>query len=428
MVTTFRQSSTSENDSLPVYDPDESNCTPEARLYLGGKRVPLINDGVRLEWRKDGPLDYQFTADAYTSAVDANGRDWVDVYNRSIHGVADIEMYDPVFDRHRHVARGIVTAIGPGNTTSNETRLHIVDTAIFAKQIPALKEFRDMKLTLADIPRYVKSALEDRLDTFDSVTVEDIPDQDGSDPATVEIQKKFRPHRHHLSDVLRKVTQHRGIFYWFDHDREIGNDTIVLRNGTLDNPPQHSAQAIGGNVQLFENNMVAEINPVNQLKLHGKANIHRSKQTGEPGSEEALESLSAELLPVAIVEHEPSVDVAGTTIRLEKSTNAEDLSVLKQQAKKKLKNHLDSAGFGDAIMRIAPFITPYDILELPFRCGGPVFTYEVERVTHHAGATQSGPDGRTERDHARSEVQCSFATQMSDIEVVKARYDNLDGS
>jgi len=70
-------------------------------------------------------------------------------------------------------------------------------------------------------------------------------------------------------------------------------------------------------------------------------------------------------------------------------------------------------GLGNALLTLSPRLFPHDTLVAPLQCGyNTTFPYEVEKLTHHV----------TAQDVSQTEVQCSFAARLDEIELVESEY------
>lgn len=485
---------------MPTYDPEETldrDCTPPAKVFLDGQRVPIINDGVVLEWRKDGPLSMQFTADVYVPQEGPQGNDWTPVYNDTVFNVVDIQVRDYATNTYPRVARGVLTGVGGGQATRNELRLRVVDPALILNKLPIPKGVQFSKsTTLQTALTKVGDAFAQQNPTFDDVTLGrpqslsvDAQSNDNLDPQSdagseadfvyqnivnttldvlpgistnpsegdspdesadeVTLNKNFDVYTDTLADVLSYITDIQGLYTYFNSnigDRGQPRTALVVSSGEP-NEATFTTRDNDGGLILLENNMLAEINPINTLKVYGGKQTVPADFEGEDTQtggvaetaassglvqvyDTAEEWFSPEAnertvqRPLVTVEHEPTKEIAGQRVVDQTELKEEnELATLENQAKNELKQRLDGAGFGNAKTLLAPYVRPYNVLNLPYNCGEPYFEYEVERLTHHAGPTVQGEEGT----HAKTEFQCSLATRKSEMNVVTSEIKATSG-
>ena len=83
--------------------PDD--CNPVARVYVDGERIPIINDGLGLQMRKEGPADIVRMADV-RFPVQWTDESYSHVVNEGLHDRARIEVRDTVTDEYETVLDG----------------------------------------------------------------------------------------------------------------------------------------------------------------------------------------------------------------------------------------------------------------------------------------------------------------------------------
>ncbi|AQL41216.1 hypothetical protein BV210_00150 [Halorientalis sp. IM1011] len=462
---------------MPEFQEPDGECNPPAKVYLDGQRVPIIEDGARVEWRKEGPLSQQFVADVYVPLEDSYGQDWTDVYMDAQYGICDIEVLHWGKEAHASEASGIVAGIGSGQSGPLEARLRVVDPALLMKEFPVQKQDRFTKQTsLKTVLERLATSFEERNPTYDSIPLvlsdgieitpadsDEVAD-DGTDqaagggvmqiyedyvepalntvfddavttneeesqePDKVLINKNFETYTKSLADVAAYVENIANIRLRFGPPESTNQSSRRL----VIEPPQqqyaYKPKHNDGTLDLLENDLLAEINPINTLEVVGGRTVVNTDSDGSDGGQFSqsgglvsstdrvrtnLESVKA----IAKVRHEPTYEIAGqeVTTQVEKA-EIREVGQLVNAAKQELKQRMDQAGHGNATFTLSPYLSPYDILQLPFQCSSDtVFQYEIERLTHHAGPTQRGENGL-----ARTEVQCSFATRDEDITVVNS--------
>lgn len=174
---------------MPQYDPDPDEPAP-AKVYVGGQaqsgqRLPLINEGVTVHHRKDGPLAQMRLSDVHFPA-EGFGVDWLDELSYSgptppslaalaedtistVEGdVAEVWLYDAINDSYTLAHRGYVTGVGGGGQT-NDLRLRIESVGNYLSELDASQSFS--KGTVGDFLGYVVDELEARVPHFDRVNL-----------------------------------------------------------------------------------------------------------------------------------------------------------------------------------------------------------------------------------------------------------------
>lgn len=426
--------------SQTVYEPG-SDCQPDAIAYVGGlsdaNRIPLVNRAVKLEYRKDGPLSLQGTANVYFPAIGPYGDDWLSVANDHYFDICDIVLYDRSDDSYHHAFRGVIQGIGPGTTTRNEMRMRVVDSGLLLSEIPVGDNFNFESTDSTDLQRAL-NRVADEVEKYLPFDTVDVPDPGFS---RVRLKKRYKPNRHSLKTVISDILKKSAGGVFFDarggKDRPpidsldatdgdsfnvTGTASVTLADeivgsvaekrisllGTAVPVNEYSTSSIGGGLRVINdgyNNLLAEINPVNAVRLKGA--------TDDDGAD----------FPEATAYHPRLVNIVGNRIVNEGTSAETRLDPLKTEAKNRLKSRLDTAGFGSAPLVLKPQIRPYDLVTIPFNCNSNVdpLQYEIERVTHHAGILK---DESGQRRVPKTEIQCSIATPLDEIEA-EGSYTNF---
>jgi len=379
----------------------------------------------------------------YVPAEGPYGGDWVSFLNDAVYSTVDIELYNESNDYYDHEARGVVQALGPGTTTENEYRLRVVDTALVANNI-FIGERIEKNTSLSSAVEQVASTFADKNPTFDTVTTQlnfgDITVGSGDFTVTNELStpRTYKPQSDTIDEVLRDVDKYSYVYTRFERGSGSGTDSIELVADTMQSL-SWEADALGGDVQVIENNMLAEINPVNALEMRGNTDtdVQISDESGtvnsnddpleaftdavdmlySDGSANDAETEQTSRLPVVRVEHLPTRELAGTRVKqVETAESVSDLDALETRARKRLKEIMDTTGYGNAVTTLAPQLDVYDTIEIPNRCGGTVLKYEIEKLAYHVGA----------RGIPKTEMQCSFATPLDEISLYTSTYQEVN--
>ena len=437
----------------------ECDGAPPARVKVDGTYIPVINDGVRTEIRKDGAMGITRHSEVYFP------REWNDTeYTRTVEALDpnSLNVYDPVDIEYRDYAnegdeplyriahRGFVMGVGGGGRGDIERRMTVGDPGqlLSAMPIKATYEYGTPFTTLIDdildrmrdgdvVPTVFSSVEFSPADGF--VTEQFAQQRDGfrdeftfTRPSPTSIvgqvtilgwleiaaelgatatETQFEATTHTAADALEWIEEQvEGIFFFEpDPDSETGI-RLVYDRGKHD---EHTAQHIdtdtdGPRVRVFKNNALHEIRPTNSYTVIGETD------TGLIFNRRDNE------YPEATAEHEPLLERAGG-VRLEPPHDRKDGITTErgaaEYAKQQLLEELNAASLGKIEMAPAPLITPYSIIRSRPACGAAAedtlpFEYEVEEVVHTARANADND----ERYHVTS-VRCSVPAREEDITV-----------
>ena len=404
---------------------------PVARVLVDGTQIPVINDGVRTEVRKDSPMDItrysevrfpaRWNGTDYSSVVQALDPDQANVYDP-----VDVQLRDAVSGEYVTVHRGFVMGVGGSAEGSIERRMTIGDVGQLLGAVPFNGTYA-ADAALDDIIDDVLEALNARIapQVFDKVTVANrAPDiAVGGEPPDVEDaalalnpQKtigyepgtsiEFASNEHEALDALAEVSD-------FLPDDTVmsfeprGERSIEL---VIDSDPhrRYFARHVSeftGDVDVLQNNALHEIRPLNTLTVTGRI----------------FNGPEYQKYPYASAVHEPLSNRAGAVLeQVDGPVDAKTIEGVKRKAKAKLKERLDDSGLGQIITKPAPMLRPYTELTAQPACGDSVsegetpLTFEVQSVIHRAAARADTDGARPKRRH-ETQVKASIAIREEDI-------------
>ncbi|QGA82761.1 hypothetical protein [Halomicrobium sp. LC1Hm] len=150
--------------------------------------IPVINDGVTMHRRKEGPLAITTICDVQFPAVGPYGNDWLDsvtygakadieVRNRPPVDDSETEVprrqlstFDGDTDEYTTVHRGYVKSLGSGGATENTMRFRVGGLSQLLTEIPAGVSFNASSVD--NVLAYVLDQLEQSQSTFDEIGVD----------------------------------------------------------------------------------------------------------------------------------------------------------------------------------------------------------------------------------------------------------------
>lgn len=429
----------------PIYDPDEQ---PPARLYVDGRRVPIVNDGVTLRVRKDGPLGLNRAADV-SFPIEGINTDWLSVVRyeqdttlQSELVRASVDMYDESLETYVTAIDGFVMGVGPGGRTNNDMKLRIGGPSLLTNKVTATASYTT-SATVGEILRDAVEQIDAQQPIFDNLSVTTTAqtpfEQDGdgtvrapeteltsvvsargplelADPST-ELRgrgpKRFVPRKHSVADLLAWVEDTFGVRCWFEvsSNRQGGDTPRLVAAKTPASVPRYGRNLDGG-VGVFEANPLAEVSPINGLRVQGA-----TKHLADAGNLGTFQTpLTASEFPVAVAFAPSLVERAGSLLLgFEDAPKVGNEAELKPLAKSRLKERLSTAGSGSIVTQLTPTLRPFQMFStLPVTEGSAASvdpqTYEIEEVAHHAEA-----DGAEVT--YWSDLSVSVATPLDDIQV-----------
>jgi len=417
------------SDAEPSADDHECDGEPPAKVYVDGTQIPVINDGIRLEFRKDGPLSLNGHAEVYFPS-EWNDQNYgavvraLDPSQDNVYDPVDIDIRDEVSGEYVTVHRGFVMGVGGGKKGNLERRMHVGDVSQLLGAIPFSGEYNQN----ADIEK----VLTDAVDTINEQVAPVFGEIElgGSDPGRITPEsrsptisffeitsaaidvfirsgKKFELNKHTVQDVFDWLEDKTDLWFYFAPSEGDGVDLVVERNPTKKGFEAGHVSDGDGDFEVIENNALYEIKPYNTVTVQGE----QYRPSFEADYEE---------YPRATATHTVLKEKAGITLQPEvffdESASEE---VITERAKEELKQLLDDAGHGEIILSPAPNVTPFSTITAQPACGDrveedvPPFEYEVEEVVHRIAA-------RTYRNNERiHQTTCRVSTKVDidDIEV-----------
>ena len=441
-----------QNGEIVIQDPTtpphadiDHECEIEhtpAKVTVDGTRIPVINDGIRTEIRKDGPLSINRHSEVYFPA-EWKGENYdeivraLDPDERNVYDPVDIDIRDAVTGEYHTVHRGFVMGVGGGQRGNLERRMHVGDVSQLLGAIQFQEEYTDTS-TLEDVLDDVVEAIENTITphVFDSVelvgfdgeykvvkdddpsgffvfvAIEEIIDRTGNF-LFGRSGKKFEANKHTVRDVFKWLESR--LDFWFYFAPHEDDDTIALV--VEENPTRREFRATHTDesdfdgdvedVEVLRNNALHEIKPVNTVTVIGEQ--YRPDSIADYHE-----------YPIATASHVPLDKRAGMILQPEpipSETTSED--ELAEQAKQELKKILDDSAHGEIVTEPAPKITPFCTLHSKPACGDYIdrefspLEYEVEEIVHHIAA-------RTSRENERvheTVLRVGIKIDPDDIEV-----------
>lgn len=440
----------------------EHNSLPPARVIVDGTEIPVINDGVRTELRKDGPMGItrfsevyfprEWNNSNYAEAVQA-----LDPEKTNVYDPVDIQFRDYTNGEYHTVHRGFVMGVGGGARGDIERRMTVGDPGQLLSGMPINTHY-DADTTFEDI----FSDIKDRMKSggviptvFDDVHIkqstESAPDSDSlglqslfqtSEEALPDglaiyslgitalsvlgdfltsDTKEFTENKHTAADVLSWLDERLdGKFYFRPTEgTQTEIDLVYDPDPGLSFSARHLDQSAGTDVTVYKNNALYEIQPVNQFTVIGSTDVTYDYGTGSTAASTTSD------YPVARAVHKRLFEASQATLEppREHADSVTELAEAEQKARKGLRNELDTSSLGTIEMAPAPIVTPFSRVTSRPACGAnrsesvPPLEYEVESVVHQAQAT----DDNNERYHATT-VQCSIPTDPEeDIVTISER-------
>jgi hypothetical protein len=437
------------------YDRDEVKGTDgrpvPAKVFMGGPpddvesfRIPVGGDqGVYVEISKDGPVDMNREATISFPTETDNGN-WLRAVNEAdvdeLKGTfrpCTVQMYDNAIDEYVTALYGFVTNIG-ANGRSLGSRLRVRGPEYLLETIPANATFKQLT-TVPQVLRYIRDTFEQNQPLFGDVAIPRIDvdgdlDVDGlfeisdliiegtaaligDDAKGTELDKRFKPNRHTLADVVNWVRDTAGARIWFEPVVDADTDAnIALVAASEPSKGVYKAQHIGGQLSLVDAAVVPTDDGVNGLTLTGETGVDIEAAGVEVGV-----PMTGGSYPVATAKVPKLIEAQnGTEFFAREPSTANTVSTIKQEARSRLKEMIDqpSAGGEELIAQLTPSLVPYmgvrsavDARQARSADNPTTLTHEIERVGHHA--YHDDAEGIV----AKTTAATSRYVKLSDIEV-----------
>lgn len=380
-------------------------------VYVNGTRIPVGDVDVFM--RKEGPLDFTRYAEGafpspYKGTHYANAFSGFTPADQESWDVVTIDVKDHVTEDFYRTFHGVVT--GVGNAADGGDRwmaFRAQGPGHFLDKIPANYTANDAKVS--DVMGYVTNQLNDHLpfdvalpsvmktQVRDSTTVESPPTLPRV-PSTwvtsriaqfMSLSEKYDTEKswHFGKDTLADVVEwarEKGEFYTW-----IGNSKDGVGFVTLSKPTttEHKATYSGGQTKIGNNDALAELRPVNTMLVKAPAKESRDGERNKA---------SKQFVKAKAV-HEGLYRRTGGTHLYADVHHMSDAVTKKEaenEARKKLKEKINTAREGDMQTLLRGPVTPFDTIEAKPTCEGsaatdaPSITYEVNRVHHEVTADE----------------------------------------
>jgi len=405
-------------------------------------RFPIIDDGLKLHERKQGPVSISRHAEITIPITGFGESDWLqyidafqdggEIQSASILGAPldtdGTRTGDPV-----PVFTGYLGAVGSTGGT-NRARVRIHDPMKFLDTIAAGTRFKDA--TVGDVLNYVVEQFRQGQSVFTDVDVSianpnrrviesagfdanpDLLSDLISDPTFEILSKKFSTNRDTLADVVSWIRKRAPVKVWFGPSQDGTGITLYATENLAveyDLTPQSENLP-----KLIENGALYEARPLNTLKLKGKTG-----QYIDVGPFEGQVPLSGDgSYPEATATYEPLVDRYGGKLTKTGETDLTSEKGARQEAKSRLKQMLDDVSGGSMTLSLALQCRCYDRLKATPACAGVTadvgpLAYEIQRLTHTVSPSDSNIP--------RTEVGVSLAVDPDKITVGSTTKDAQTG-
>lgn len=394
-----------QQDPVVVDDPWNLDDCPnrDVAVVIDGTEIPTTE--VETSVGSDGVADEQYLTKVHFPA-EKDGQSVLDEIvqfdpeRQSAYSVGYVFYRNPLSDSWYVAHKGFVR--GVGSTSKNgEAKLWIDSPANLLTGIPV-----SIKLDQASV-EFVFNFARDKI--ANSTIFEDVevvasniegrvPLDQSKDDIVLEVgeaffdalpgggpsgQRKFRPNRDTLADVLRWFVDLVGGRFYFSVGTE-GQLLLVFE----EEPRQFTfvgddVDETGVNVSILENNAIQEIQPYNSITVWGAS--------GHTVEGHTVKGLLDTNYPIATATYDPLVERTGQALRPSVvNTDVTSMEAAEKVAKKELVNLLSSDGEGDIFMRGVPMIMLKDKVrarplcesETPNSGSNNPLDFQVEQITH----------------------------------------------
>jgi hypothetical protein len=211
----------------------------------------------------------------------------------------------------------------------------------------------------------------------------EIPGDVVSDEATdiVVSYQTFTSNKHTLVDIIDWLKRKANVHVWLTPTP----DGLSLVASQDPHTVKHTAHNLGGDLMVVTNDALAELRPVNTQVVAGRA--MKSHQSVNPFNRESAVKIYAEVKARHTELYERAGQREYHAARKHKS-DAMTKKEVENEAKRILKERIQSATGGDMTTLLRGPITPFDTVEALPACtdgiaGDQPTTYQVSRVHHH---------------------------------------------
>jgi len=430
---------------MPTYAPPD-NITPPAKVFVGETRIPIIDDGVSTQIRKDGPMSISRLSDVTFPAIGPSGEDWTSWIESTEAGEssgvyytpAEVQYYSPALETFVTVHRGLITGYGGASGNANAMQFRISDVGNLVTDIYAGTTFSDA--TTNDVANYVTDRLEEEQPVFSNIE-NTVGNGDGritgtlsdttaliietnvnaiaglpftpADKINILHKRQFSSNRDTLSDVIDWLTEVTNAYYWFEPAAGGGLVLVGLQNPGREFTTLADSDPDRPTIDIIRNRALQEIEPFNQLEIRGG----KDGLIGQADEFFDDDQGMKDEYPRVVVEYQPLIDRMGVEVSAADTSSSQNLDELERQARSRLKERLEKVGKGEIIARLSPRLLPYDRFESRPTCDDVVadvnpMKYEVESIAHHAQAIKGGNEAIP-----HTEIKVTPAVDASKIQV-----------
>jgi len=407
----------------------------DTRVFVQGTRIPVGNVDIHL--RKDGPASSSryaevtfaasFQGERYASLFSAATPDEQDGFD-----VLEIDVHDEVSGDYALAFKGCVTGVGPTADGPREIwEARAQSPAHFLSQVPASARFTEADAEAA--VAYVAETLDKKLpfpvrDTVSGIDIvptgiieREIVGNAFTEPVGVltnavlgriNTPRTFTANRDTLADVVNWLENKTGTYLSFvpldDGVGLVATEKPASRSHTAHYLPD-------GDTMVVENNALSELRPFNTLVVKSKA----ARSLAEIGGYEL--NVPRDTFFAAKARHTALYERAGG-VELHTdphvSSDSESKRETVAEARRRLKDRVDSTTAGDMILRLKGHVAPFDTITARPTCNGvddattQPLEYEIHRV-HHAIRT-----GDSDEKTHTSVVVGPHTDPQDDIEIV----------
>lgn len=418
---------TSGSSSSKV-EPHTCEEKTDSRVLVNGTRVPVGDIDIHL--RKEGVIDVnRYAEGVFVSPY--NGTEYTRLFqtldpdSQDSQDVIRIDVKDNVTDEYHTEFHGVVTAAGNGsNAVEKAWSFRAQGPAFFLGKTLASKKFKNA--SVKHVLQYVRSELDDKVPL--SVSMDVLTDEEAQN-ATVggalsrlnpilggvakltdvlSTPKEFQRNRDTLADVVAWLGKKADLTIWLEPTVE-GVELIATETPTQ---RSHQGHYLGGDVEIINNNALAELNPVNSLIAKGQA----KKSLASIGDFDI--TTPSDTYAQAKARHVGLYRRAGETELFAETENVSDggsSEEVANEARKRLKNHLNQTSSSKIETLLTAPIMPHDTIDALPTCNGDLvsekipITYEIDRV--HQQIRSGGISQTT--------LNVGVRASNDDIEIVK---------
>jgi len=362
-------------------------CGAPISFKVDGIGIPVIDEGVTLHERKDGPLSITRRAEVNFPITDG-ANDWLSIITAydDLGPIqqAEISMMpvdldgQPILADQEVVLRGHIGRVG-SRGAANTGHATIMGPFDFLSEIPANNTFTDG--TLTNYLQWIVDEFESGQPVYDDVSLGNVEELEFSRPLLrLEQQKRFTSSRDTLVDVVKFVMKVSNRRIWFSPKDGGG----IQLNAVLSPGEKYNATDDDGDLFTIHNNALYELRPFNAIRLKGSENHVIDLGSFGTVNTHIRDSNYYE----AEAWYPPLVERAGGKIFREGISEFAGANGVENDAYSRLKESLDITTGGTIDMALAPQVHPFDVIAAKPSCEGtinmevPSLNYEVQRTAH----------------------------------------------